>query len=273
MEIGYISNGLGRIRKAIGHTIVPTLLALAVACGRGESVPLQSPTETPPKNDGYTLVLVDFNDGESRLPDGTIIGYLIDNAIKNRVPIVTVEWGETWRIGEFYRSKLEEYPYNTFIEKDSVDGFSNPKLEDVLKKIGNQKLVMVGGLGEICLNATIRSAIDRSYDVFASDETSIESSDSVHNSGVHSDSELATRPVNSYKGRTIWDRLSASDYRKIITLVGGDFELRERVYRKTVEKELELAQTYQMSSAQHAAEAYAKKLGIELPIESRANQK
>jgi len=215
-----------------------------------------SPEEKPPEP--YTLVLVDFAD--SMYPDKTIIGHVIDKTIENGMPIVALEWGSAWRTSEDYRTKLENYPQNTFIEKDGVNGFSNPVFEKVLERIGNQKLVVVGSLGEICLTSTARSAIDRGYEVLASDETSIEDSDDIHNSSVTYFGTDLDGPVNSYRGTVLWDRSSDRDYRLIMALVNGEFGLREEVYRRIIEEELWYSDLG-LSTALSSAETYAGKLG------------
>ena len=236
---------------AYGASGVYFLLNLTGCTSPAENLP-------KPKVEAYTLVLVDFAD--SMYPDKTIIGHVIDKTIENGMPIVALEWGSAWRTSEDYRTKLEEYPLNTFIEKDKVDGFSNPALEKVLESMGNQKLVVVGSLGEVCLTATASSAIDRGYKVHASDETSIEDSDDIHNASVTFFGTGLDGPVNSYKGVILWDRSSDRDYRDITDLVNGNFGLREDVYRRIIEEELWYAELG-LSTALNSAQTYAQKLG------------
>lgn len=52
MVLGYISNGLRQARKGIGY-FTPFLLALAIACSRGEVAPTRVPslTSTPPQSE------------------------------------------------------------------------------------------------------------------------------------------------------------------------------------------------------------------------------
>ena len=47
MALNYVSNGLRNLKQNIGYVIVPLLLALAVACGKGEAIPAQYPADAP----------------------------------------------------------------------------------------------------------------------------------------------------------------------------------------------------------------------------------
>lgn len=214
------------------------------------------------KTEPYSLVIVDF--AETIFPDSTIIGHIIDQTIKNRMPIVTTEWDGYPMTPEPYRSKLRNYWYHTVVKKSEEDAFSNTNLEDVLKSLGNGKLVIIGSIGELCLTKTARSAIDRGYEVFASDETSIEGTDGIHDVPMPIPHELVRKPINSHKGQILWNRSSGEDYRRITSLIGGDFTLRGRVYRRTVEEGLKFAQSGSLT-ALSSAKTYAWKLGIELP--------
>lgn len=220
---------LKQARRAINHMIAPALLFLAAAVCSGEDIIPVKPSYTAPKNtEGYTLVVVDFKAPE-QLEDTKRIGYIIDKTIENNMPVVTVESPPYYMTNEPYRSRLEKYPGNAFLKKGKEgDTFINTSLETLLQQQGYKNVVVVGAILEICVSDTAKGAIKRGYDVFMSDETSIDSHDSSiitlpdgrsYLYSVTVKSPLSATAISKYKDIVMWDRSSNLDFERVLNLV------------------------------------------------------
>ena len=64
---------------------------------------------------------------------------------------------------EYYQIKPEKTDYQ--IIKKSYDAFSNPELEEILKKHGTKNLLIIGAYTAVCVDSTIRSGFTRGYHI------------------------------------------------------------------------------------------------------------
>lgn len=228
--------GLKSARKAINRIIAPALLALAAAVCSGEEMPAKP--SAPENTKGYALVVIDFKAPMQYGGDVATIGYVIDKAMENGMPVVTVETPPDritqggWATNEFYRKKLEKYFSNAFIKKAGMDhcAFSSGSLDILLQGFGNRNLVLVGEIGEHCVTETAKCAIDRGYEVFMSDETCIDSRDKLFvdlpdgkriTYCITSNSPLSSSDFNIYKNFGLWDRSSSLDLERVLNLING----------------------------------------------------
>ncbi|MDO8741260.1 MAG: isochorismatase family protein [Candidatus Woesearchaeota archaeon] len=221
--------GLRHARRAASRIIAPALLFLAAAVCSGEEITQVKPSYTAPENtEGYTLVIVDFKAPE-QLEDTVRIGYIINKTIEKNMPVVTVESPPYYVTNEPYRSKLEKYPGNAFLKKGKEgDTFINTDLETLLQQHGHKNIIVVGAIMEICVSDTAKGAIKRGYNVFMSDETSIDSQDSSiitlpngrsYLYRVTANSPLSNTTISKYKNIPMWDRSSSLDLERVLNLV------------------------------------------------------
>jgi len=71
------------------------------------------------------------------------------------------------------------------LSKEKKDSFSNPELDDILKKNKISRLYFVGLDAAYCVNNTISAAINRNYDVFVIKDALISETDSLKNKMIH----------------------------------------------------------------------------------------
>jgi len=185
-----------------------------------ETRDVENPIENLP-TEGYTLVIVDLPntyysspDYDPKNPDGFWHDYgeiltiedIIDKTIENDMPIFTIETPETgWITPEPFKSKLDDYSENKFLNKSANSGFSNPDLEQYLIEAGHKNLIIVGAFEAFCVYATIVDALNRGFEVFSSDETSLAS-------GMISD-------IKTIQGTIIRDLTSTKDFDRIMDLI------------------------------------------------------
>lgn len=237
MIMSSISTKLKWARRALNYIVAPTLLALAAAvCSGEESAPVKS--AAPENTKGYTLVVIDFKANEKLGGDVNNIRYIIDKTMERRMPVVTIETPvgfvnyDGWVTNESYRSKLEKYFNNVFIKKRGLDhcSFCNGSLDVLLQGFGHKNLVLVGEVGEHCVTEAAKCAIDRGYEVFMSDETCIDSCDTLWFDlpdgkkivyKVTSNSPLSHSEINVYKNTMLWNRSSSFDLKRVLDLVNA----------------------------------------------------
>lgn len=66
---------------------------------------------------------------------------------------------------EFAELKPADGPNETIVVKQFPGSFAATNLEDIIKKTGLNKLVLVGYMAHVCVSTTARQAAQRGYDV------------------------------------------------------------------------------------------------------------
>lgn len=105
----------------------------------------------------------------------------IDTANKNDIPVILVQHSSTgegsktfvrdtelWQIPE----EVKSLKYNSIVEKNYPDSFRKTDLEDILKELGVDTVVICGYMTQMCCDTTARQAFHMGYKVeFLNDAT------------------------------------------------------------------------------------------------------
>lgn len=120
----------------------------------------------------------------------TAINKLVDTANKNGAPVISVrQTFRGWFMNTLFKlvNKGRGTQCSTGLDLDDrvngdidhdiiksrADSFSEPELDRVLDSQNVGKLIIVGLDGDFCVNATMRSALNRGYEVAFSDATTL----------------------------------------------------------------------------------------------------
>jgi len=96
------------------------------------------------------------------------VGYLVDKARRQRVPVVWVQHSDEQlaRGSDDWRIVPELAPGDTepLVEKHYGDSFEETTLEAVLSDLGVGRLLVVGAETDACIRSTLHGALVRGYD-------------------------------------------------------------------------------------------------------------
>lgn len=120
------------------------------------------------------LLIVDVQNGvikSAYKKDSVVenIGVMISKARKANVPIIWVQHTDNellkntheWEIDP----RLEQSSDDYYIEKEFNSSFEKTNLEELVKKMGVQKIVLVGAASNWCIRSTAHATIERGYDL------------------------------------------------------------------------------------------------------------
>lgn len=85
------------------------------------------------------------------------------------------------------------------LSKKKKDSFSNPELDDILKKNKISRLYFVGLDAAYCVNNTISAAINRNYDVFVIKDALISETDSLKNKMIQNYKKNDVKIITTYE--------------------------------------------------------------------------
>lgn len=126
------------------------------------------------------LVVIDVQEGIFSLPQPVHaaeeflenVENLLDKARKSDTPIVFVQHNgaaghplEKGNAGWKLHPRLARKDHEFLIQKSQPDSFQGSRLDDVLRDIGAQEIVVCGFASPYCVDTTVRSAYAKGYKV------------------------------------------------------------------------------------------------------------
>jgi nicotinamidase-related amidase len=90
---------------------------------------------------------------------------LIDWARQQSLPIVYVQHNEAPEYDGQIHASIAPLPTDPIVLKLYPDAFYETNLQEVLHQLGIEKLILMGLQTEMCVNSTLRAALQRNYEV------------------------------------------------------------------------------------------------------------
>jgi nicotinamidase-related amidase len=84
---------------------------------------------------------------------------------ENDIPVAAVEYVYHGKTEEYLRGIIEKVPRHSFVEKRQVNGFSNPRLDEILGSWKPDKLLLMGVNASFCVLDLAESALERGYGI------------------------------------------------------------------------------------------------------------
>ncbi|WP_206423468.1 cysteine hydrolase family protein [Enterococcus mediterraneensis] len=122
------------------------------------------------------LLIIDLQNGVCPDPEDTqvkeiiaLTNYRIDKYRQSSQPIIFIQHEDEELVPESRQwqllSELDTRPTDLFVGKTHADSFYHTDLQGILDSLSVQSLEIVGAQTEYCMDATIKAAYDRGYQI------------------------------------------------------------------------------------------------------------
>lgn len=91
---------------------------------------------------------------------------VIDFCVKNTIPIIVLEYATRGETTKELNDVLKKSFHATVIKKENNSGFRDTNLDDLLKNLKINKLLLMGINGTGCVQDTAIGALKRGYSIF-----------------------------------------------------------------------------------------------------------